>query len=136
MFNYNRNIYNQETYQILIYIIEFDINILSKENCLSLINENSDDFSLCLLTVIYLKYKWNIIELLQKIDELFLDATTFINGKGKMSQDYWFLDTFYYLRNKNIITKKRLITTVSKVITHVIKQGLQNRIKLEICQRQ
>ena len=53
-----------------------------------------------------------------------------------MSQDYWFLDTFYYLRNKNIITKKRLITTVSKVITHVIKQGLQNRIKLEICQRQ
>ncbi|MCY1573119.1 RNA-directed DNA polymerase [Staphylococcus pettenkoferi] len=90
LFNYNRNIYNQETYQILIYIIEFDINILSKENCLSLINENSDDFSLCLLTVIYLKYKWNIIELLQKIDELFLDATIFINGKGKMSQDYWF----------------------------------------------
>lgn len=53
---YAHNHFNQELYQILLYIVEFDVKgLLLKKDLLDLINENIDDFSLILTTMIYLK---------------------------------------------------------------------------------
>ncbi|MFP3329077.1 RNA-directed DNA polymerase, partial [Staphylococcus aureus] len=68
---YNKNDYHQETYQILVYIVEYDVDILLKKNVLNLLNENTDNLSLSLLTIIYLRKPWRIESLLKKIDDLF-----------------------------------------------------------------
>ena len=53
---YHRNHLNQELYQILLYAVEFEIdNLLTQEELLNLINSNIDDFSLVLVTILYLK---------------------------------------------------------------------------------
>lgn len=64
---YNKNNYHQETYQILVYIVEYDVDILLKNDVLSLLNENTDNLSLSLLTIIYLRKSWKIENLLKKL---------------------------------------------------------------------
>ena len=54
--HYAYNHFNQELHQILLYIVEFDVkHLLLKGHLLDLVNENVDDFSLILTTMIYLK---------------------------------------------------------------------------------
>ena len=77
---YSKNNYHQEIYQILVYLVEYDVDILRKKDILKLITEDTDDLSLSLLTIIYLRKKWKIEDLL-KIDNLFKTTNSFILTK-------------------------------------------------------
>lgn len=86
---YHKNHFNQELYQILLYAVEFEIdNLLTQEELLKLITSNTDDFSLVLVTILYLKngsYKRN--ELLEKIDSLFIDThVNYPSDTARMSE--------------------------------------------------
>ncbi|MGK0551129.1 recombinase family protein [Enterococcus faecalis] len=57
--HYSASHFNQELYQILLYSVEFeDKKLLTKNTLLNLVNEVIDDFSLVLVTIIYLKKKY------------------------------------------------------------------------------
>ncbi|MEJ7185394.1 RNA-directed DNA polymerase [Staphylococcus epidermidis] len=107
---YNKNDYHQETYQILVYIVEYDVDILLKKNVLNLLNENTDNLSLSLLTIIYLRKPWRIESLLKKIDDLFKNSKDSYPEKiGVMSQDLWYFRYFiYYLIKENVIPKDKI----------------------------
>ncbi|MDT3972322.1 RNA-directed DNA polymerase, partial [Staphylococcus saprophyticus] len=107
---YNKNDYHQETYQILVYIVEYDVDILLKKNVLNLLNENTDNLSLSLLTIIYLRKPWRIESLLKKIDDLFKNSKDSYPEKiGVMSQNLWYFRYFiYYLIKENVIPKDKI----------------------------
>ncbi|UQA65792.1 RNA-directed DNA polymerase [Staphylococcus hominis] len=107
---YSKNNYHQETYQILVYLVEYDVDILRKKDILKLITEDTDDLSLSLLTIIYLRKKWKIEDLLKKIDNLFKTTNSFYPDKmNRMSQKLWYFRYFfYYLRKVNLVTKKEV----------------------------
>lgn len=107
---YNKNDYHQETYQILVYIVEYDVDILLKKNVLNLLNENTDNRSLSLLTIIYLRKPWRIESLLKKIDDLFKNSKDSYPEKiGVMSQNLWYFRYFiYYLIKENVIPKDKI----------------------------
>lgn len=107
---YNKNNYHQETYQILVYIVEYDVDILLKNDVLSLLNENTDNLSLSLLTIIYLRKSWKIENLLKKIDNLFKNSKDdYPATVGVMSQNLWYFRYFiYYLIKENVISKKEI----------------------------
>ncbi|HDG1375830.1 TPA: RNA-directed DNA polymerase [Staphylococcus aureus] len=107
---YNKNDYHQETYQILVYIVEYDVDILLKKKVLNLLNENTDNLSLSLLTIIYLRKPWRIESLLKKIDDLFKNSKDSYPEKiGVMSQNLWYFRYFiYYLIKENVIPKDKI----------------------------
>ncbi|WP_105799085.1 RNA-directed DNA polymerase [Staphylococcus aureus] len=107
---YNKNDYHQEAYQILVYIVEYDVDILLKKNVLNLLNENTDNLSLSLLTIIYLRKPWRIESLLEKIDDLFKNSKERYPEKiGVMSQNLWYFRYFiYYLIKENVIPKDKV----------------------------
>ncbi|HFV7688629.1 TPA: RNA-directed DNA polymerase [Staphylococcus aureus] len=107
---YNKNNYHQETYQILVYIVEYDVDILLKNDVLNLLNENTDNLSLSLLTIIYLRKSWKIENLLKKIDNLFKNSKDdYPATVGVMSQNLWYFRYFiYYLIKENVISKKEI----------------------------
>ena len=107
---YNKNDYHQETYQILVYIVEYDVDILLKKYVLNLLNENTDNLSLSLLTIIYLRKPWRIESLLKKIDDLFKNSKDSYPEKiGVMSQNLWYFRYFiYYLIKENVIPKDKI----------------------------
>ncbi|MDW4221873.1 RNA-directed DNA polymerase [Staphylococcus saprophyticus] len=107
---YNKNDYHQETYQILVYIVEYDVDMLLKKNVLNLLNENTDNLSLSLLTIIYLRKPWRIESLLKKIDDLFKNSKDSYPEKiGVMSQNLWYFRYFiYYLIKENVIPKDKI----------------------------
>ncbi|EFA88900.1 hypothetical protein HMPREF0797_0298 [Staphylococcus epidermidis SK135] len=107
---YNKNDYHQETYQILVYIVEYDVDILLKKNVLNLLNENTDNLSLSLLTIIYLRKPWRIESLLKKINDLFKNSKDSYPEKiGVMSQNLWYFRYFiYYLIKENVIPKDKI----------------------------
>ncbi|WP_192979599.1 RNA-directed DNA polymerase [Staphylococcus succinus] len=107
---YNKNNYHQEAYQILVYIVEYDVDILLRKNVLNLLNENTDNLSLSLLTIIYLRKPWKIEILLEKIDDLFKNSKDYYPEKiGVMSQNLWYFRYFiYYLIKEDVIPKNKI----------------------------
>ena len=107
IYYYKKNNFSQEFYQILLYIVQFNINtrgILSKKNLLSLIDERVDDFSLCLLTIIYIKRKLDIKDLLDKINNLLEETYRNYTNQSRFSGKFWYYRYFiYYLIKNNII---------------------------------
>lgn len=105
---YNKNNYHQELYQVLIYTVEYDIDFMKKKNTLLLINENTDDLSLSLLTIIYLRKGWKIKDLIKKTDCLFKNSTnSYPKNVGRMSQKMWFFRYFFYYLMQEDLIKKR-----------------------------
>lgn len=106
---YNEYNYHQEQYQLLLYIYEFKIfNTVTKINLLELFNKNTDDFTLVLAMLIYLKKNARISDLLEKIDNL-LDSSAKLYPKNmsRMSMKYWYFRYFvYYAQKINFIEKK------------------------------
>lgn len=108
---YNSNHFHQELYQYLIYIIEFRVKkILTKKISINLINNNTDDFSLILVTIHYLNNKWKINDLLKVINKLFEDSVvSYSSDTIRMSKNLWFYRYFiYYLQNNCIFLKKAI----------------------------
>lgn len=104
-----KNNFSQEFYQILLYITQFDINtgsIFKKKEILSLIDNRVDDFSLCLLIVIYIKRKLNLKDLLKKINELLAESNGLFQNRSRFSGKFWFFRYFIYYLIKNDIIKQ------------------------------
>lgn len=108
---YIHNNYDQELYQLLLYMVIFNVeNILTKEKLLKLFENELDDFSLILLTILYLKNS-RIDEqkkLLEKIDDLMKRChENYPNLKSRMQEKLWlFRYFFYYIKSKAIISDK------------------------------
>ena len=106
---YAKNNLNQELYQILLYVVQFGVRgLLTQKILLSLINKNTDDFSLVLVTIIYLTNKKNIFELLNRVDNLFTKIhESYPDDNIRMTEKFWFFRYFfYYLIEKNILKKQ------------------------------
>lgn len=129
---YHKNHFNQELYQILLYAVEFEIdNLLTQEELLKLINSNTDDFSLVLVTILYLKngsYKRN--ELLEKIDSLFIDThVNYPSDTARMSEKFWlFRYFFYFLLSKENINKKEVNTYCKSKNYNIGKNGYESEL--------
>lgn len=129
---YHKNHFNQELYQILLYAVEFEIdNLLTQEELLKLITSNTDDFSLVLVTILYLKngsYKRN--ELLEKIDSLFIDThVNYPSDTARMSEKFWlFLYFFYFLQSKENINKKEVNTYCKSKNYNIGKNGYESEL--------
>lgn len=102
-----KNNFSQEFYQILLYITQFDIDtssVFRKKDILSLIDNRVDDFSLCLLVVIYIKRKLSLKDLLHKINELLAESNRLFKNRSRFSGKFWFFRYFiYYLIQNDII---------------------------------
>ena len=104
-----KNNFSQEFYQILLYITQFDINtgsIFKKKEILSLIDNRVDDFSLCLLVVIYIKRKLSLKDLLQKTNELLEESNRIFPNQSRFSGKFWFFRYFIYYLIQNDIIKQ------------------------------
>ncbi|MCT0501344.1 RNA-directed DNA polymerase [Lactococcus cremoris] len=129
---YHKNHFNQELYQILLYAVEFEIdNLLTQEELLKLITTNTDDFSLVLVTILYLKngsYKRN--ELLEKIDSLFIDThVNYPSDTARMSEKFWlFRYFFYFLQSKENINKKEVNTYCKSKNYNIGKNGYESEL--------
>ncbi|WP_270321368.1 RNA-directed DNA polymerase [Lactococcus petauri] len=129
---YHKNHFNQELYQILLYAVEFEIdNLLTQEELLKLIATNTDDFSLVLVTILYLKngsYKRN--ELLEKIDSLFIDThVNYPSDTARMSEKFWlFRYFFYFLQSKENINKKEVNTYCKSKNYNIGKNGYESEL--------
>lgn len=129
---YHKNHFNQELYQILLYAVEFEIdNLLTQEELLKLITSNTDDFSLVLVTILYLKngsYKRN--ELLEKIDSLFIDThVNYPSDTARMSEKFWlFRYFFYFLQSKENINKKEVNTYCKSKNYNIGKNGYESEL--------
>lgn len=107
---YSENHFNQELYQILLYVVEFEVkNLLSEKELLDLINENTDDFSLILITIIYLRKKYKKTnDFFGKIDQLFVNTHKNypVKNSARMAEKYWLFRYFiYFLQSKKTISK-------------------------------
>lgn len=109
---YIKNEMHQEIYQVLIYLVQFNVPIRLKENkFLDLITPELDDYSLILVTILYLK---NISttknELFTKLEGFFSDShNNYGDNSYRMAEKFWLFRYFIYsLINQGIISQKEL----------------------------
>lgn len=110
---YVKNNYNQEFYQILLYMVIFDVkNILLKKDILDFLDLKIDDYSLILLVIMYLKNKKikSRKELLAVVDSLLKNIhNDYPKSKSKMTEKLWLFRYFiYYILNNKIIDSKEV----------------------------
>lgn len=106
IFYYKKNNFSQELYQILLYTVQFDIDtkgILSKQEILTLIDEQVDDISLCLSVIVYIKRKLDCKALLEKINILLENNAKNYPNKSRFSGKFWYFRYFIYYLIKNKI---------------------------------
>lgn len=117
---YRNNIWNQEMYQILLYCVVFCVYDLVPIKDIKIIMSDfdTDDFSLCLLSIIWLnkrKTPNRNFSILSKFDEILMRSHKIYNdgspdqGIGRMSEQKWLFRYFIYeLINENKISKSDL----------------------------
>ena len=108
--------YNQEIYQILLYLVEFNINyFFSNETILEYLNKDLDDYSLCLLLILYLKQNGDIKLLLHIVDDKFkINHLQYPINKPRMTETLWLFRYFFYSLIENEIIKKREVNKYCK----------------------
>lgn len=120
-----KNKFNQEIYQLMLYIVQFDINIgnfLKEDKILEMLDGDLDDLCLILLTIAYLKSDYNVTKLLEKIEQILGDEHKKYSNPNKevsrFTERFWYFRYFiYYLLEIGIISKQDLtnhLTTVKK----------------------
>lgn len=109
--HYQEDQFNQELYQILLYIVVFNVDkFLNKNELLSIIDKDVDDYSLVLATIIYIKSGYSKTDLLRRIDGLLKEIYSYYdNNVGIMSEKLWFFKYFYYYLCKVSVFPKALI---------------------------
>lgn len=115
---YHNHHYHQEFYQILLYLVEYKINdILNAKDLLELISDKTDDFSLVLLSILYIrrsktrrKNGADISKFLSRIDDLFIKVHSSYNENyERMREKKWYFRFYIYtLIQENIIPKDTL----------------------------
>ncbi|EKB7629023.1 hypothetical protein OPL79_002704, partial [Enterococcus faecalis] len=115
LLNCVQNNWNQEVYQMLLYCVVFEhYSLLSKEYVLNVINSKTDDYSLCLSVILWVKNDWEIFELLDILDEVLTDTHSYYpkgsKAVGRMGEKLWLLRYFlYYLIIHGVITQDELL---------------------------
>lgn len=100
--------YNQEVYQILLYLVEFNIsNWFSDEDLLMYLTKDLDDYSLCLLVILYLKQDGDIKSLLEVVDnKLQVNHAKYPPDHIRMAETLWLFRYFIYSLVENKILDK------------------------------
>lgn len=102
LFEYYRcNKLDLELYQILLYTVLFKLSgsIITKSELSKLFDSDINDFSLVLLTIIYLQRKYSRMELLGKIETVLKEASESYekkNDRSRFVQKMWFFRYFIY----------------------------------------
>ena len=130
---YRDNQLNQELYQILLYAVLFNIkNIYNKKNLLDIIEENTDDFSLILTTILYIKNYSTDNNLLEKIDTLFKNThKKYGKNNSRMQEKLWLYRYFIYSLQKQKIVDEKLINKycIQKGYKTSPNKGYQTELK-------
>lgn len=124
---YKKNKFDQELYQLLLYSVYFNINdFLDEKRLLDLIDDNIDDYSLCLIFILYYRNYYNLnltkkYKILHKIEDLFEQIDQDYNDSQNqtfpvMAERHWFFRYFIYsLSKQNILDKKDINKCFRKV---------------------
>lgn len=121
---YKNNDYNQETYQIFLYLVYFNINnFFTRDGLLDFIDDNFDDFTICLSIILFLReYKLSTFLLLHRLNILFDVVNEYYNTNNiirteVMAQKHWLLKYFFYdLVNEGVIKNKKIRTYYHKYL--------------------
>ncbi|AYV93429.1 RNA-directed DNA polymerase [Fusobacterium necrophorum subsp. funduliforme ATCC 51357] len=116
--HYFNNQMNQELYQILLLCVEFqNKGLFTAELLLSLINILTDDFSLVLVTILYLQKNLSIEKILPKIEKILTEThQNYVDkNSSRMVEKLWFYRYFIYsLQKKEILSAKTINLYLSK----------------------
>lgn len=111
------NHFDLELNQILLYIVLFgnDPLKLSEDEIIEMMSTEVDDYSLCLLVIMYLQNSFNNDKLMRKVDDL-LNSTHgyYEDNRARMTEKLWFFRYFIYSIIKNIPTLSVLVATQYK----------------------
>ncbi|KRL04397.1 AbiK [Liquorilactobacillus oeni DSM 19972] len=114
---YKENRYNQEVYQILLYLVFFGFyDFFEEKELLAFINGEYDDYTICLSIILYLKkFKFQTNNLINCIYNVFLETNSYynvnhydVNKKTPiMAEKFWLFRYFVYdLIKNNYISEK------------------------------
>jgi hypothetical protein len=122
---YKENRYNQEVYQILLYLVFFGFyDFFEGKELLAFINEEYDDYTICLSIILYLKKfhleSNNSIEVNKLIDpiyKLFSETNSYYNNNSDnvnnnipiMAEKFWLFRYFVYDLIKNNYISEKLV---------------------------
>lgn len=108
------NHFDLELNQILLYIVLFgnDTVNLTEDEIIEMLSTDVDDYSLCLLVIIYLQNSFNNDKLMRKVNELFSTTHAYYEAnRARMTEKLWFFRYFIYSIIKNIPTLSVLVET-------------------------
>ena len=109
-----QNHFDLELNQILLYIVLFgnDALNLTEDEMIEMLSTEVDDYSLCLLVIMYLQNSFDNDKLMRKVKGL-LETTHryYESDRARMTEKLWFFRYFIYSIIKNIPTLSELITT-------------------------
>lgn len=96
--NCKENGWNQEVYQILLYIVVFEEKNLIKQNILKdIFKSNLDDYSKCLSIILWMKRGKSVPILLEILEKELKDIHgTYTDTSVRMQEKYWLLRYFIY----------------------------------------
>ena len=100
------NGWNQEVYQILLYVVIFEVEVLITRQMLEeILDSELDDYSKCLSVILWLKKDCDNLILLQKLEEMLKSIhNTYERYSVRMQEKYWLLRYFiYYLIDQRVI---------------------------------
>ena len=102
------NGWNQEVYQLLLYVVIFeDNNLITKPILEKILASQLDDYSKCLSVILWLKKKFKEDKLLKILEKDFkLIHDTYEQDSVRMQEKYWLLRYFvYYLIDQHVISQ-------------------------------
>lgn len=114
--HYHQNKFDLERYQILLYIVLFfNSPIFNESELLQMISTDVDDYSLCLLTIIYLQNNFDDNKFLERIKNLFSEVHQFYeDNRSRMTEKLWFFRYFIYILIRNNSKWKKIVLTKYK----------------------
>lgn len=107
------NGWNQEVYQILLYVVIFEEKELITKHMLKKILESElDDYSKCLSVILWLKKEYKVPELLNILErELRLIHDTYEKYSIRMQEKYWLLRYFIYFLIDQKVIDSQIVST-------------------------
>lgn len=100
------NGWNQEVYQILLYVVIFEEKyLITKQMLKEVLKSELDDYSKCLSVILWLKKSYKVIDLLDILEnKLQLIHETYEEYSVRMQEKYWLLRYFiYFLIDQGVI---------------------------------
>lgn len=96
--NCKENGWNQEVYQILLYVVIFEEkNLIEQKMLKDILKSNLDDYSKCLSVILWIKKDKSVSRLLKILEKELKDIhSTYNDTSVRMQEKYWLLRYFIY----------------------------------------